>query len=427
MDVRLYGWRFLGGVIAAAFIGVSSPCAADGSPRRFDDHTYGSSVRTGAAASTSGRTRYPLRTHREALPNDTSLRMRASTSERAASALQTHIGAASSESGHARGSRALRHGTSTGAIRVFDRASVPESLSSIVESRARDAKHDVGSWNSRATVETDAASSSAGHVETSETLNEQVGQTSSEHDQALTAVRHRRLAAELSREDIRTGLRHGSSASEIAQHERLTSSERLHLRFGTDDATTNGESRVRLAESRIATQTDRRALSRIGAAYRSQSAAIRSQTSETGTGMSAVALTASARVNQSVSTASTFVVLNVQNTGLSTVRSPVVRLMLPANVKFEGLALAPPGAAAAVVETAEGQAVDVVLPLRMPAGHKSRAMVYLSPADAVRAEELQVRAFPMGQDTLGDVEVVGGASTPLAVGSSAVGGTSKDP
>ena len=141
----------------------------------------------------------------------------------------------------------------------------------------------------------------------------------------------------------------------------------------------------------------------------------------------AESLKASAHINESASATYTVVVLTVENVGQATIRAPIIRLALPTGVDYQGIAYGPAGTAASVVTTDEGNAVDVVVPMRVPSGHSRRVMLYLAPRRGVEMGTLHVQAFPQGTSHAPtSTGTVLDAST-QEVSTDSVEGESKDP
>ena len=416
--------RLLGAFLVGA---LAWPAVADGSPRDTGEVAAPQRLETAPHASSTARSRFLLRLREDAVPTETDSRASSSTVERRGNARRLLRGAGAAET-HADGSpQSLRRNGSSEGIRIVDAPYAPETLEGMLrteESHARSGveaqdrqdrvdrgveRYDTGLRSQGIGLERDGYARGLRAAEGTGSVGRSLDRRHAATEDDVRGLRHMSSIGRARAEDARSGL--GGVTGVEASRERAETRrvERAAGVFGHED--------TRRAQG----------LSRIGAAYRAEQMGT-VMGAEVGAAEGGVSsLRASARINESIGTANTFVVLSVENSGTETVSAPVLRLMLPEHVEYKGIAFAPPGTGAAVVETEQGRAVDVVLPLRVPSGHSSRAMVYLSPGTTLRAEDLDVTVLPQGVEKAKGVAGNISAGSPVGMGTSGGVGVSKDP
>lgn len=414
-------------LVAAVMVGMVWVAVADGGPRNETAVPAPGDLRVNSVESSVGRQDYPLRVRREALPHGTDSKAGSSAVGRRDGPEHVLRGAEGFASERVGMSRSLRHESAPEGVHIVDGPYAPETLEGMIATEEVDRGSGIAARTARHRLGVDARSHAVRNLDSAGVFERRASRGGvREEETAASADRsvEQRATAEQER---RWSLRHEAVSGDVAvARTRGDVGETREFGGVTDDVSARRMGAERTALRHEADFYTQR-LGGTGAVYRAERMAATAGAGEAVTPGVVPSLTASARINQSIGTANTFVVLSVENTGTETVSSPVVRLMLPEKVEYGGIAFAPPGTGVAVVETKQGRAVDVVLPLRVASGHSSRAMVYLTPGAELRNEDLRVEAFAQGEEKTSIVTEGVAAGVESATGESATTGTSKDP
>lgn len=393
----------------------------------MEDTSSRHSLRVHAAPTESARDRYPLRVRDDAAPRGIRARTSESAVERKDAAAGVDRRLRLGGSVRTEAPRSLRATSAPGSVRVVDKAYVPESLESMMETEEAVRGSGVLHRAERAALRKTMDAQALKELKTRGGFGMESHRLETLDRDSVLGTEHVETRHGVDAEEMRRELRHRAAEEHVAAAGAPMQTRSLRAVPEIRDDAVAQEAGVERASASLRAEDRVSRLSRVGTAYRSESLTGRARTGQVAAGSETAVLRASARVNESIGTANTFVVLSVENTGQTTAASPVVRLALPAGVRYEGLAFAPPGTVAAVVETQTGRAVEVVLPMRVPSGHESRVMVYLSPRDAVRTGELKVEAFPQGQATVRGRFKSEALKVPAEVERAVTSGESRDP